>query len=99
VENNRKPEIANLKFRPGVLHFKNYADFAPRLDCQNARHLACASANYRDRAKILLAMRFHSGKSGQHEMCSSVYSRFLCACVAGIGGFATAFSGQTGATF
>jgi hypothetical protein len=52
-----------------------------------------AISNYRDRAKILLAMRFHSVKSGQHEMCSSDYSRFPCAGVARIGGFATAFSG------
>jgi len=49
-----------------------------------------------------LAARLHkdAGSSvkaffGEYEMCSSVYIRFLCACVASIGGFATALSGKT----
>jgi hypothetical protein len=98
VENNRKPEIANLKlrsdfFRREITPISHCALIAKTQDTSFAR-LPEAIANYRERAKILLTMRFDSGRSGQHEVCSSVYSCFPCACVASIGGFATAFSGH-----
>ena len=54
--------------------------------------------NYRDREKILLAMLLDLGKSGGHEVCSSVHPRLHCACIANICGLATALSGKTGAT-
>jgi hypothetical protein len=59
---------------------------------------ALACPNYRDRAKILLAMLFDLGKSGGHEVCSRVRTRLYCVCIANIRGFATALSGKTGAT-
>jgi len=52
-------------------------------------------ANYRDRAKILLVTRVDCDKSGEHEMCSSVYLRFPCICFADICGCAAALSCQT----
>jgi hypothetical protein len=54
--------------------------------------------NYRDRAKILLAMSSDPAKSGGHEVCSSVHTRPHWVCIANLRGFATALSGETGAT-
>jgi hypothetical protein len=53
--------------------------------------------NYRDRAKILLAMRPNLAKTGGHEVCSTAHIRLHCVCIANICGFATALSGKTGA--
>ena len=54
--------------------------------------------NYRDRAKILLAMLLDLAKSGGHEVCSGVHRRLPCVCIANIRGLATALSGKTRAT-
>jgi hypothetical protein len=54
--------------------------------------------NYRDRAKILLAMPLDFAKSGGHEVCSSVRPRLHCFYIASICGLATALSGKAGAT-
>src|SRR6266516_4559501 len=54
-----------------------------------------STANYRDRAKILLVIRVDCDKSGEHEMCSSVYLRFPRICFADICGCAAALSCQT----
>jgi hypothetical protein len=35
--------------------------------------------------------------SAEHEMCSSAYVRFSCACITGIRGFTTTLSSQGGA--
>ena len=52
--------------------------------------------NYRDRAKILLAMSLDPAKSGGHEVCSRVRTRLHCVCIANICGFATALPGKAG---
>jgi hypothetical protein len=47
--------------------------------------------------KNLLAMRLDFDKSAGHEMCSSDHGRFHCIRFASVRGFATAFSGESGA--
>jgi hypothetical protein len=67
-----------------------------RLRSATARQ-AWACPNYRDRAKILLAMPLDPAKSGDHEVCSSDHSRFHCVRFASIRGFTTAFPCESGA--
>jgi hypothetical protein len=55
------------------------------------------AGNYRDRAKILLAMPLDPAKSGGHEVCGGVHTRLHCVCIANIRGFATALSGEASA--
>jgi hypothetical protein len=68
-------------------------------DGMNQRSLldekSLSTPNYRDCAKILLVIRVDSDKSGEHEMCSSVYLRFPRICFADICGCAAALSCQT----
>ena len=55
-----------------------------------------STANYRDRAKIFACpIRVDCDKSGEHEMCSSVYLRFPRICFADICGCAATLSCQT----
>jgi hypothetical protein len=54
-----------------------------------------STANYGNRAKFLLAIRVDCDKSGEHEMCSSVYLCFPRICFADICGCAAALSCQT----
>jgi len=101
-KNNRKLEIGNLKLQD-LTFLPQSARIRGSPGLRNARSVARASVRETisypgSREKISLAIWCDPAKSGEHEVCSSVRIRLPCGCVANVGGFATALSGQTGAT-
>jgi len=100
-KNIPKPEIANMNLLCQVEWLKSYKVkkiLSERCSASTNHESPVLSLIYRDREKILLAMPFDLAKSDGHEVCSSVYPRFHCVCIANICGLATAVSGKTGAT-